>query len=236
MNKTSLWAVLALTSIISFHARAADPSAAPNAETRPEMRDDDGAKGWEHRRMPFYVTFSARYYSLNNSGYSNAFTSSGLSAPKSGAVGMDFSVYLETKSLWQIGFGFGGASTGNSNGANNGSYDSNIYGLWLGKKFELSDDNSLTIGGLLAYGSTTMQVITTGISGNTDETCFTVEPKIIATHQITPWLGLGLSVSYLEPMAQNQDIKGNNLTSGNISLHSLSGGVELVIGRSGHSK
>lgn len=191
---------------------------------------------WKHHRsMPLVVTLSGRYYSMNTSGYSSAFTGAALAAPKSGSVGMDFSVYWETQNQWQIGFGFGGASNGSSSGATSGTYQSNIFGVWIGKEYRLADDNFLSFGALLGYGDSTAQIITTGISGSTEETCFTFEPKITASHLITSWLRIGLSASYLEPLAQNQDIKGNNLTPGNISLHSLSGGLEFMIGRWGSS-
>lgn len=186
-----------------------------------------------HSRMPLVVTLSARYYSLNTSGYSNAFTGAGVNSPKTGSVGMDFSFYFQTPSQWQIGLGFGSTATSNSSGASSANYSANLYGFWFAKEFQLGRECTISIGNLLAYGDANLQVITTGISGSTDETSFTIEPKLTASHIIAPWLKLGLSVSYIEPLSQSQSITGNTLNNGNISLHGFSGGVELAIGRFG---
>jgi hypothetical protein len=202
------------------------------------LADDSHDGGPDHPEHEHHnrwaVSFSPRYYGLNSNGYSSAFTSAGVSAPSSGTVGGDFSVYWTLDSDWQIGLGFGGVSTSNSSGTSQASYSSGFFGLWLAKDFQLNDDIDLAVGSLFASGSAQAQVITTGVSGQTNESSFTLEPKVIVTHKIAHWLKIGVSGSYIEPVGMNQTIQGNTLTTGHISLHGISGGVEFVFGRFGH--
>ena len=184
-----------------------------------------------HHGRNWEVSFSPRYYSLNKTGYNSAFTNSGLNAPKSGAVGLEFSFYKTMPSDWQIGLGFGDVAYSNDNGSNTGEYDQGYFGFWLGRNFPINSNFDISIGNLFAVGYARTEVLSTAQNGRTDEEAFILAPKILAAYKIAPWLKIGLSASYFEPLAQNDVVKGQTLTTGNISLHGASGGFEFILGR-----
>ena len=193
--------------------------------------DDECTDCSRHHGRNLEVSFSPRYYGLNKTGYSSAFTNSGLNAPKSGAVGLEFSFYKTMPSYWQIGLGFGDVAYSNDNGSNTGEYDQGYFGLWLGRDFPINPNFDISVGSLFAVGYARTEVLSTALNGRTDEESFILAPKILAAYKIAPWLKIGLSASYFEPLAQNDTVKGQNLTTGNISLHGASGGFEFIIGR-----
>jgi hypothetical protein len=206
-----------------------------NHDHQGDHPNDSHGEWNHHHRLDWAVSISPRYYGMNTSSYSPAFTGAGVGAPKSGMVGLDFSFYWTTLTHWQVGVGFGGVNTENDNGASAATYNDNFVGLWLAKDLQLCKDVDIAVGSLFGYGSAEMNVVTTGVSGETDETSFTLEPKIVVDFKISPWFKVGVSGSYVEPLAQSQSIKGNQLTTGNISLHGASGGVEFVFGRFGNN-
>jgi hypothetical protein len=231
MNRLLLTALAISTLSLTHAARAEGTSDSAQDNAKGDTHGDSAEHHWQ--RSHWAVSISPRYYGLNSNGYSSAFTGAGLAPPKSGTVGMDFSVYAMTDSQWQLGIGFGSVSTGSDNGATTANYSDGFIGFWFAKELQINNDFDITLGSLLGYGNATMEVITPGISGQTSESAFVIEPKIIASYKICSMLKIGISGSYIEPLGQSQSIKGNTLTSGNISLHGASAGVEFTIGHFG---
>ena len=193
--------------------------------------DDSGVERSGHKRkMNGSFSFSPRYYQLNSDGYSPAFGGSGFNSPSSGTVGFDFRFFLTTHSDWQFGFGFGDLGYSNSNGASTAEYTQDYFGLWVAKSVQISDDFEITFGSLFSWGTARVEVISAALGARTDEESFILAPKLIAAYKVAPWLKVGVSGSYLEPLAQSDSIRGANLTPGNISIHGASAGVEFIFG------
>lgn len=185
-------------------------------------------------RMGAAFSFSPRYYGLNTDGYSPAFLSGGLMPPGSGTVGGEFLFYLTSQTDWQFGVGFGGLSYTNESGSSIGEYRQDYFGLWVAKVWPITDDFEVSFGSLFSGGWARQEVLSPAANGRTRESSFMLEPKLSALYRVARWLKVGVSGSYLEPLAQNVSVNGQNLTPGNISTHGASVGVEFNFFKAGY--
>jgi len=194
----------------------------------------EGAHHWDHEHphhLPWALSISPRYYGLNTNGYSGAFTGNGFDSPKSGTAGWDFSFYWTTQTNWQLGFGLGDLGASQDLGSSEASFEQAYFGLWVGKEIPLCPDWDVSIGGLFAGGAAQVEVLSTTANGKVQEASFIFQPKVSVAYLAAPWFKVGVSGSYFEPLAQSDSVKGTNVTTGNISLHGLSGGVDFIFGR-----
>ena len=207
------------------------PMVLSSQSARADEQCSECSESYHHHYSIFNVSVSPRYYALNSNGYNSAFSNAGVSSPSSGEVGVDFSLFFNTASRWQIGVAFGSVNFENDNGAQSAGYNDQWFGVWLGKGYQINDLVDISVGSVIGWGNARTEIVTTGVSGRTDENAFILQPKLIAAYRVAPWLKVGVSGAYMEPIGASQSIKGNQLTTGNISLHGASGGVEFIIGR-----
>jgi len=153
-----------------------------------------------------------------------------LSAPNGGALGYEITASYVCNSGLQLGVGIANIGLETRSGTNIGKYKQTFDGIWLGQGFELSPQMNLAIGTILGFAHARAEVLSATANGRTDENSFLIEPRIRMTYQFASWLKAGVSVSYLEPLAQSVTVSGQSLSPGNISFHGASVGLDFVLG------
>jgi hypothetical protein len=230
----TLNSALILSLLFSLHAFAAEaPKPGPHPENDADQRQCDHCdRGDDEYRRPhprMVLSISPRYYSLNSDGYSSSFVNAGLNAVPKGAVGGDISLYVLTANSWQLGIAGGTVSYEGDTGSNLGEFNSGYFGVWLGKTLASGDHFGISLGTVIGMSQSHFEVLSSGANGRTEEQAFIVQPKLTIDYRIASRVKVGISGAYLEPISPTQNVRGQDLTTGSITLHGASVGVEFML-------
>jgi hypothetical protein len=196
-----------------------------------------GAPRWghDHRESRFSIGLGPRFFALNRTGYQNAFTNNGFTAPSQDRFGFDLLLAWELPARWSVGFGVAAFATRAQEGAGDATYTQGNAGLFVARELLSVGRFDLSLGTLVGSGMAEVEVFSGAADGRLRETSFFAEPLLRASFGISRHLRLGASVSYLFPFASSTEARGDALGTGEISAQGATAGVQLIFGNFGHA-
>lgn len=225
--RTSLFLFLAtLCSVTATPSRLAlAEEAAPVTSS-----DSEPAPAVGHsRRSQFSIEVLPTYIHLQDK-LSSVFTQNGFNAPTQDRFGLGLLVFWEVPSHWQLGLGIDDTSFSQDNGAYEGSFDQEVLSLYLAYNFTAGTPFDLTLGSLMGYGVATLEILSPNLNGRVTEGSFVLEPRLGFAYRIARSTKIGLMGSYVLPVGQSQDSKGQSLGVGHISTQGPALSFQLIFG------